>query len=118
MTHNMHLDTVYYNFIKNGKKIYETRVYDEKRRKLKLMEVITFKDRGSNKTFKALINELSYFSNFKDAIESAGLKKVLPNARSLKDGINMYENFPHSEGTYKDGAKKYGVLRIKFGILK
>ena len=115
---SMRLDTIYFNLIKNGKKIYETRVFDEKRRKLKLMEVVTFKDRGSNKTFKALITELSYFSNFKDAIESAGLKKVLPNARSLKDGVEMYEQFPHSEGTYKDGATKYGVLRIKFGLIK
>ena len=30
---NMHLDTIYFNYIKNGIKKYETRVYDPKGRK-------------------------------------------------------------------------------------
>ena len=47
------------------------------------------------------------------------LKKILPNARSLKEGVKIYESFPHGEGgTYKDAAKKYGVLRMKFELLK
>ena len=113
----MRLDTIYFNYIKNGIKLYETRVYDSKRQKLKLMEEITFLDRGSKRSFKAKIIELSWFSNFKDAITEVGIKKVLPNAKSLVDGIKIYENFPHDEGTYKKGAKKYGVLRIKFQLV-
>jgi ASC-1-like (ASCH) protein len=27
---NMNLDTIYFNFIKNGQKIYETRIFDDK----------------------------------------------------------------------------------------
>ena len=30
MKHSMNLDTIYFNYIKNGIKLYETRVYDEK----------------------------------------------------------------------------------------
>ena len=115
---SMRLDTIYFDLIKNGRKLYETRVYDPKRQKLRLMEIVTFKDRGSNRTFKALITELSHYTNFRDAIADVGLKKVLPNARSLEEGVKMYEKFPHDEGTYKKGAKKYGVLRIKFKVIK
>ena len=47
------------------------------------------------------------------------LKKVLPNARSLKDGVKIYESLPHGEGgTFKAGAIKYGVLRMKFELIK
>ena len=47
-----------------------------------------------------------------------GIKKVLPSAKSLVEGIKMYEAFPHKEyGNYKDAAKKYGVLRMKFELL-
>jgi len=114
----MNLDTIYFDYILEGKKIYETRVYDEKRQKIKLKDVVLFKDGGSKRTFKALITELSYFTTFKEAIEASGIKKVLPNAKSIDAGIKLYEAFPHSSGNYKKGAQKYGVLRLKFKLLK
>ena len=110
----MRLDTIYFNYIRERKKIYETRVFDEKRQKLKLLEEITFYERDSDRNFKAMITELSWFKNFKNAITPVGIKKVLPNAKSLKEGIKLYESFPN----YKKNAKKYGVLRIKFNLLK
>ena len=92
--------------------------YDKKRRNVKLLDIVEFKDRGSKRTFIAKITELSYFNNFKEAIEGAGIKKVLPNAGSLKDGVEIYESLPHGEGgTFKAGAIKYGVLRMKFELM-
>lgn len=114
---SMNLDTIYFDLIKQRKKLYETRVYDEKRQKIKLKDIIEFKDRGSGRTFKAMITELSYFDNFKAAIEDCGVKKVMPNARSIENAVKLYEAFPHSTGTFKTGAKKYGVLRMKFKLL-
>ncbi len=115
----MKLDTIYFNFIKNGEKLYETRVFDTKRREIKLLDRVKFVDRGDKKrSFEAVITELSYFNTFKEAIETVGIKKVLPNARTLKEGVELYHSFPHGEGgTFKDGAKKYGVLRMKFNLL-
>ena len=110
----MNLDTIHFNNIKNGLKIYETRILDQKRRKIKLLDEVKFIERGSNRTFNAVITELSYFNNFKNAILDCGVKKVLPNVRSLEDGIKLYENIPG----YKDGQRKYGVLRMKFKLLK
>lgn len=112
----MHLDKIYYDYILNGKKIYEIRIYDEKRQQINLLDIIKFIDRSSENTFNGKIVELSYFSNFRDAIEEVGIKSVLPNVRSLKEGIKTYENFPHKEGNYKKASEKYGVLRIKFEI--
>jgi ASC-1-like (ASCH) protein len=116
----MNLDTIYFDYIKNGKKLYETRIYDKKRREIKLLDRVKFTDRGnSSRNFEAIITELAYFKNFKDAIESVGIKKVLPNAKSLEDGVKLYNKFPHGEGgTFKDAAKKYGVLRMKFEFVK
>ena len=107
----MSLDTIYFDYIKNGKKLYETRIYDEKRRKIKLLDNVKFIDKNNKKRFfNATITELSYFNNFKDAIEEVGVKKVLPNAKSLVDAVNIYNSFPG----YKENSKKYGVLRMKF----
>ena len=114
--HTIKLDTVYYEYIKNGKKLYETRIYDGKRKEYKLLDKIKFTKRENPKeSFLAVITELSYFDNFKEAMETVGIKKVLPNAKSLKEGVEIYNNFPHGEGgTYGDAVKKYGVLRFKF----
>ena len=60
--------------------------------------------------FNAIITELSYYNNFKEAIEEVGVKKVLPNAKSLKDAVEIYNSFPG----YKENSKKYGVLRVRF----
>ena len=109
----MKLDSIHFNNIKNKLKIYETRLLDEKRKKIKLLDVITFIDRGSSKKFKAKVTELAYFNDFKSAIIDCGVKKVLPNVRSLEDGIKLYESIPG----YKEGQKKYGILRMKFDLL-
>ena len=111
----MHLDTIYFDYIKNKIKIYETRVYDPKRQKIQLLEEVTFLDNGSKRKFKAKITELAWFPNFKEAIEPVGIKKVLPNVRSLVDGVKTYEAF--DGGNYKKNAKKYGVLRMKFKLM-
>ena len=82
------------------------------KQKINLLDIIEFSDRGSNRTFQAKITELSWYSNFRDAISDVGIKNVLPNAISLEDGITTYENF--DDGNYKKNAKKFGVLRMKF----
>ena len=113
----MKLDSIYYELIKNKQKLYETRVLDPKRQKMKLLDVIEFTNRETGKKMNAKIVELSHFKTFELAIRDCGLKKVMPNARSVEDAVKLYEAFPHDEGTYKKGAQKYGVLRIKFELI-
>jgi ASC-1-like (ASCH) protein len=112
------LDTLYFDYIKNGIKLYETRVYDKKRREIRLLDKVVFIDRGNPaRSFTAKITELSFFTTFKEAIEQVGIRKVLPNANSLNEGVELYNAFPHGEGgTYKAAARKYGVLRMKFDL--
>ena len=114
----MKLNKIYFDYIKEGKKLYETRVYDKKRKTIKLLEKVTFVCKEDPKqSFEGIITELSYFDNFKEAIEEVGLKKVLPNASSLKEGVEIYNKIPSGEGgTYKEASKKYGVLRMKFSL--
>lgn len=115
-SHSMKLDTIHFDNILSKKKIYEIRVFDSKRQKIKLLDTIIFTDNGSSRNFEATITELSYFKTFKEAIENSGIRKVLPNTKTINDGVTIYESFPHSEGSYKLGAKKYGVVRLKFDL--
>ena len=54
----MKLDTIYFDYILEGKKIYETRVYDEKRQTIKLKDVVLFKDSGNPTTIFPILFSL------------------------------------------------------------
>ena len=77
-------------------------------KEVKLLDIIEFSDRGSKRTFNAKITELSYFKNFRDAIKGVGIKKVLPNARSLP-AVGMIR---------KNGQKEQGVGGMNEETLK
>lgn len=115
--HQMNINKIYFYYILKKMKIYETRIYDERRQKIKLLDVIQFREKESKQTFNAKIIQLSYFKNFKDAIIDSGIKNILPNANSIEEGVKIYQSFPHKEGTYKEAANKYGVLRMKFELV-
>lgn len=112
----MKLDSIYYELIKNKNKLYETRVLDPKRQKIKLLDIVEFTNRETGKKMNAKIIELSFFKTFELAIRDCGLKKVMPNVRSVAEAVKLYESFPHDEGNYKKGAQKYGVLRMRFEL--
>ena len=118
-THTWHLDDPHFDNIKNGKKIYETRVYDKKRKEIKLGDTIIFKHKDNQDipSYKTIVVEIKLFNDFKSAIQDCGIKKVLPNLNSLESGIKLYEKFPHGEGgSFKDAAEKYGVVRFKLAV--
>ena len=112
----MGLDSIYFNQIREGKKIYEVRIFDEKRKKIRLLDKIIFRNKGDPRlTFEARFIELSYFPDFREAIEEVGIKKVLPSTQSLEKGVRIYNSF--NDGGYEKDAKKYGVLRMRFQLL-
>ena len=118
-THQGKLADPHYDDIKNGSKIYEVRVNDPKRQKMKVGDNWTFKhnDDPDLPPIHTKIVNIDLFDSFEDAIEDSGIQNVLPHAADLESGIEMYNNFPHAEGTYRDGAKKYGVVRFKLEVL-
>jgi len=119
MIHTWHLQDPHFNNVKTGKKIYETRVYDEKRKKIKLGDTIIFEhdDKKDEPSFKTIVVEIKIFKSFGDAIKDCGIKKILPNLNSNVKGVELYESFPHGEGgTFRDASKKYGVVRFKLVV--
>ena len=115
-THSWNLDDIYYQFIKNGLKIYEIRVLDDKRKLIEVGDTITFGNRNNLQVplLSTKISEIKVYSNFSEALQDTPLAEVLPNVESVQEGLVLYESFPHQEGTYKEASEKYGVIRFKF----
>ena len=114
--HESILESPYYEYIRQGTKIYETRIYDDKRRKMKVGDIWKFKHISDEKLpcLETSIKEIKLYNSFKDAIEDTGISQLLPHISSVEEGINIYENFDN--GNYKENAKKYGVVRFKIKL--
>ena len=113
--HQWHLSDPHFDNVKSGKKIFETRVFDEKRQKIKLGDSIEFTNQTnpSLKPYTKKVIGLKLFKSFKSAIDDCGIRKILPGVKTAIEGVKLYEAFPHKTGTFKTGAKQYGVVRFE-----
>ena len=110
------LDNLYYDYVKNGNKLYEIRILDDKRKLIEVGDAIIFNNRDNIKCplLSTKVSQIKIYGDFKEALEDTPISELLPNVTTIEEGIKIYEAFPHQEGTYKEGAKKYGVVRFKF----
>lgn len=115
----VYLESEILKYIIERRKVYEIYVFDSEKQKIKLLDIIKFCDKYSNIIIKCMIIGLEYFNSFRDAIYLVGVCRVMPNAITMDKSINTYHQYPHKEyGTYQQGAKMCGVLRIKFEVIE
>lgn len=110
MTHNMKLNDTPFETIKNGTKSIELRLYDEKRRKIKIGDTICFK--GKAGTIKAIVKALHIFRNFDELYAALPLDKCGYTADELATASpnDMLEYYS------KEQIEKYGVVGIEIEI--
>ena len=74
MTHYMKLHAAPFEMIKSGKKIYELRLYDEKRRQIAVGDEIVFTERGNaSRNIRCSVVGLHVFPSFKELYSSLPL---------------------------------------------
>jgi ASC-1-like (ASCH) protein len=112
------LQEPYYTYVRDGIKIYELRVNDEKRRKMKIGDIWKFKNANNEKLpeFNTKIIDKKIYKSFEEAIKKKGYKKLLPNCKSIEEAIKTYNAF--DGGMYEVDAKKYGVVCFKLKVIK
>jgi len=112
------LQEPYYTYIKDGIKIYELRVNDEKRKKMKIGDIWKFKCTNNEKLpeYNTKIIDKKIYKSFEEAIKNVGYKKLLPNCKSIEEAIKTYNAF--DGGMYEVDAKKYGVACFKLKVIK
>jgi len=88
--HRMKLEERWFELIASGEKVVEGRVYDEKRKRLRVGHVIQFKSVQSGKLLYAKVKKLVMYKNFKEMLESED--RVLPGL-SVEEGLKVYEKY-------------------------
>jgi len=113
MNHEMNLKEVYFDKIKSGEKTYEIRLNDEKRKLIKIGDIIVFKRQPEFKeSIKTVVKDLFYFNSFTEMINSLPIEKVGFKGKTLKEIVDIYHQI-YSE----ENEKKYGVLAIKIEVV-
>jgi hypothetical protein len=110
-THQMNLQPTYFNFIKNGTKRIELRLYDEKRQKINLGDIIEFsKDDGEN--FKAEVIGLLRYASFTDLFEDFDISILADASMTKQELLDVLSQFYTEEK-----QAMFGVIGFRIKLL-
>lgn len=113
MEHEMKLQPKYFDFILNGTKRIEIRLYDEKRQQIKLGDTIKFlKEPALNDSFKAKVVGLLRFNSFEDMFNDFDISILSDKSMTKDELINSLEQF-----YTKEKQQIYGVLGIRIELI-
>ena len=105
----MHLESEIFDLVNNNIKDIEIRINDEKRRKLKVGDIVVIKNRKNNEIISVEIVDLEYFYSFCDCIDNYDLNRLYNDKITKKEFLNLLYKFYTSEE-----ESKYGVVAIIF----
>lgn len=113
MKHEMKLHPKYYNFILNGTKRLEIRLFDEKRKQIKIGDTIKFsKVSDLNESFNAKVIELLRYNSFENMFKDFDISILSDKSMTKEELITVLEQFYP-----KEKQEQYGVLGIRIELL-
>lgn len=110
-THQMNLQSKYFDFIKNGTKRIELRLYDEKRQQIKLGDSIEF-SKSENEKFKVRVIGLLRYETFSDLFNDFDISVLADQSMTKQELLNVLQEFYTPEK-----QAQYGVLGIRLELL-
>ncbi|MBR2830999.1 ASCH domain-containing protein [Candidatus Saccharibacteria bacterium] len=111
-THEMNLQPKYFDFMKNGTKRVELRLYDEKRSQIELGDIIEF-SKSENDILKAEVIGLLRYNSFKDLFEDFDISILADASMTKVELLNTLSEFYTPEK-----QAEYGVIGIRLKILQ
>ena len=113
MIHEMKLQPEYFNFILNGTKRIEIRLYYEKRQNIKLGDKIKFlKEPDLNESFEAQVIGLLRYNSFEEMFKDYDISILSDKSMTKEELISVLEQF-----YTKEKQEKYGVLGIRIELI-
>ena len=109
MEHELKLQPRYYEYILNGSKDIEIRLYDEKRQKINIGDTIIFKKEPElNESFKVKVVGLLRYENFDGLFNDFTIDRLADKSMKKSELLEELEKF-----YTKEKQKEYGVLGIR-----
>ena len=113
MIHELKLQPKYYNFILNGSKRIEIRLFDEKRRIIKIGDTIKFlKEPELEESFEVKVVDLLRYDSFEDMFKDFDISVLADKSMTKEELIKVLEQF-----YTKEKQETYGVLGIRIELI-
>ena len=109
--HEMSLQPKYFDFIKDGTKRIELRLYDEKRRSIQLGDIIEFA-KSDDEKFKAEVIGLLRYNSFADLFEDFDISILADSSMTKQELLNVLGEF-YSE----EKQAEFGVIGIRIKLI-
>jgi ASC-1-like (ASCH) protein len=97
--------------VKDGTKTVELRLYDEKRKGIKVGDKVTFKNRLTNEELEVEITDICTYSNFEELYKHHGKKSMGYDKDDIASPADMNVYYDPRE------VAKYGVVALEFKLL-
>ena len=108
MLHYMRLNPPQFKLIKEGLKKTEARLFDDKRKKIKIDDEIVFAKRPEyQEKITCKVAKLERFDSFKELLQSHSLEELGHKGMSKEEYLELIGGFYSAEE-----EQKYGVLAI------
>ena len=109
MVHEMKLQAVYFEKMRAGQKIYEGRLFDDKRKKIAVGDEIIFKKEPElAESLKTKVLDMVVFDSFDKMAGTLPARELGFEGKSKDEIVKTYHSF-YSE----EDEKKYKVVAIK-----
>ena len=108
--HKMSLQPKYFDFIKNGTKRIELRLYDEKRRQIQLGDTIEFTKSESEK-FEAKVVGLLRYRTFSELFEDFDVSVLADESMTKQELLDVLSEFYTLEK-----QTEFGVIGIRLKL--
>ena len=109
MTHILKLQPKFFDFIKDGTKRIELRLFDEKRQQININDIIEFKREPAQiDSLKVKVIGLLRYRSFEDLFKDFPIEILADSSMTKAELLNALEEFYTPEK-----QKEYGVLGIK-----
>jgi len=107
----MNLQPKYYDFIKDGTKRIELRLYDEKRQSIQIGDIIEFA-KSDNEKFKAEVVGLLRYNSFADLFEDFDISILADSSMTKQELLEVLGEF-YSE----EKQAEFGVIGIRIKLI-
>lgn len=111
--HYMHLNKEPFEQIQSGNKIIELRLYDEKRKRLKLGDIIEFENMDNEKKIFTKVEGLNVYPTFKELYEDISLIDM----GYTKDQLNNASYKDMEEYYSLEEQKRLSVIAIRISVI-
>lgn len=112
-TYHNHRVEPYFTFLKNGQKTIEGRLQKGKYSLIKPGDYITVYNKDETDHVETIVVDVRKYRSIAEMLKTEQLKKMLPDVKTVDEGMQRYRDI-----YTKEDEEKYGAVAIEIKLVK